>query len=735
MQEQKTVEILAPAGSFDSMKAAIEAGADAVYIGGNRFGARAFANNLDEEQMLEAIDYAHLRGVKLYLTVNTLMKEEELADVYRYLHPFYLQGLDAVIVQDMGAFAAIRRSFPELPIHASTQMTITGVRGARILAELGAERVVTARELSLAEIREIHEQLPELEIESFVHGALCYCYSGQCLMSSLIGQRSGNRGRCAQPCRLPYEVLEGKKVLNAKNEKYVLSPKDLCVLDILPKLLEAGIYSLKIEGRMKSPRYTAGVVRLYRKYVDKYLVEGKQKYTVDAKDRRELLDLFDRGGQTEGYYEKHNGRDMLTLKEKPAFRESNQTLFDFLDQTYVEKQSQLKVKGRLLVKEGEALRLSLQRGEIEVTVEGDIVQQAKNQPLSPERIEAQMRKTGTSLFCWEELEIVVEGRVFLPMQALNQLRRMGMERLEEELLRPWQRKEETALSEEKKGTEAFRGQRENKEKGSLKLYVACEEKEMLAPVLEEEAVSRIYLAADALAPKEWQATVEACHQRKKTCYLLLPQVYRTQTREFLEQNWENVLLADFDGILAGSLEELSYVREKGWEREVVADHNLYTWNQEARYVFSQLGFATDTLPLELKEKELRQRGAEGSEWMVYGYLPVMVSAQCIVRTTKGCTHKKELLYLKDRIGKEFPVKNHCTFCYNCIYNTSPLSLFPQQKEAEKLGVAAVRLSFTIESPQEVKKIVKAFADRWIRHLPVEEPLKDYTRGHFKRGVE
>lgn len=731
MELTQRTEILAPAGSYESMTAAIEAGADAVYIGGNRFGARAFANNLDEEMMLKAIDYAHLHGVKLYMTVNTLMKEQELDELYGYLLPFYERGLDAVIVQDLGAFRKIREWFPELPIHASTQMTITGVRGARLLAEMGAERVVTARELSLQEISEIHEELPNLEIESFVHGALCYCYSGQCLLSSLIGGRSGNRGRCAQPCRLPYDVKEDGRIINKKDEKYVLSPKDLCVLDILPKVIQSGVYSLKIEGRMKSPRYTAGVVRIYRKYVDAYWKYGEEKYHVDAADRRELLDLFDRGGQTNGYYEKHNGRDMITLKEKPAFREANQELFDFLDRTYVEKQSQIGITGKVTLKEGEPASLILKKGDQCVEVFGDVVQSAKNQPLSRERVEAQIRKSGNSPFFWEQLEVVTEGTIFLPMQALNQLRRLGMEKLEETMLASGRRdcqrdQEETLCGKTRNGAE---------DAESLRLHVLLENGAHLSAVLAEEAVSRVYLAADSMKPETFAGAVQECHLQGKECFLALPQIFRKQLERFLDKNWKLLEQAGFDGILAGSMEEISYIKAKAWQNPILADHNLYTWNQESREQYREMGCVGDTLPVELNYKELQRRGGTGSEWIVYGRLPVMVSAQCIVKTIKGCKHQPEILLLKDRIGKEFPVRNHCTFCYNTIYNTNPLSLLSQREEAEKLHVKAVRLQFTVETEAEVKRVVTAFADSFIRERAAEEPMADYTRGHFRRGVE
>ena len=306
------VEILAPAGSKECLKAAIAAGADAVYTGGALFGARAYAHNLTEEELLEAIDYVHLHGRRLYLTVNTLIKDREMEkQMYDYLLPYYRQGLDAVIVQDIGLFRFIRKHFPDLPIHASTQMTLTGVDGAKFLEKEGAQRIVTSRELSMAEVKKIADET-ELEIESFVHGALCYCYSGQCLFSSLLGGRSGNRGRCAQPCRLAYTAADHGKNISGK-EQDLLSPKDLCALDLIPQIAEAGVYSLKIEGRMKKPEYVAAVTAMYRKYVDLYLKKGKSGYAVKPEDRENLMDLYNRGDSDTGYYKQHNGREMLAL--------------------------------------------------------------------------------------------------------------------------------------------------------------------------------------------------------------------------------------------------------------------------------------------------------------------------------------------------------------------------------------------------------------------------------------
>ena len=278
------VELLAPAGSYESMVAAIHAGADAVYMGGLKFGARAYADNPGNDRLREAIEYVHLHGRRLYLTVNTLMKERELEEeLYDYLADLYETGLDAVIVQDMGTLVRIREWFPDLPIHASTQMTLTGPYGAALLKEMGVSRIVTARELSLKEIQEIHNHV-DIEIESFVHGALCYCYSGQCLFSIFAGGRSGNRGRCAQPCRMAYQVFEKEKKLGGIQDGFVLSPKDLNTIDLLPEIIESGVYSLKIEGRMKKPEYTAGVVEIYRKYL-RYL-SGVWKRRISCKSGR-----------------------------------------------------------------------------------------------------------------------------------------------------------------------------------------------------------------------------------------------------------------------------------------------------------------------------------------------------------------------------------------------------------------------------------------------------------------
>ncbi len=731
------VEILAPAGSFESMIAAVNAGADAVYMGGSRFGARAYADNPEQDRFLEAIDYVHLHGCRLYMTVNTLFKESELEELYDYLKPYYERGLDAVIVQDMGAFAYIRTHFPDLPVHASTQMTVTGWRSAGILKDMGASRVVTARELSLDEIREIRDHV-DIEIESFVHGALCYCYSGQCLLSSLIGGRSGNRGRCAQPCRLPYDVLGQKKEKQpAKkgqkkpaDERYVLSLKDLCTLDILPDIIEAGVFSLKIEGRMKSPRYTAGVVSIYRKYVDAYLEHGRKGYRVDPADRQMLLDLFDRGGFTEGYYRQHNGKDMVALKEKPAFREGNQALFDRLDREYVNGNKQIPITGHGRIREGEPAVLKLSCGDISVSVAGDVVLTAQNQPLTEEKLLKQMRKTGNTPFCFENLTAEIVGNCFMPLQALNELRRKGMEELEAAIQAPYRR---TASG---KAVCDSKTDRRRETDNPVRIHVALEEPASLSAAALHRDVDSIYLDSVGFGAESWKEAAELCHREGKRCALILPQIFRKEAEQYFIRNQQKLREAGFDEMVLRSMEEVNFLKELGLgEIPMVFDANLYSLNHVAEAWMEGVGASRQTLPLELNSRELEILDCGKRELVVYGYLPAMVSAQCIVRTTEGCRKQPKLLKMKDRTGKVLPVKNHCRFCYNTIYNPSPLSLLGQEGIVRKLNPAVLRLQFAMESPQQTKAVIDAFADGFRYGKETPAPFDDFTRGHMKRGVE
>lgn len=799
------VELLAPAGSYEGMRAAFAAGADAVYIGGSRFGARAYADNLDEEAMKRAIDYAHLKRKQLYLTVNTLLKDAEMEELYAYLKPFYREGLDAVIVQDMGVLRYVKREFPDMDIHASTQMTITGANGAALLKEAGASRVVTARELSLREIEKLHKTV-DIEIESFVHGALCYCYSGQCLFSSMIGGRSGNRGRCAQPCRLPYELIERdrserEKVISSYENKYLLSPKDMCTLEILPELLESGVYSLKIEGRMKRAEYAAGVVRIYRKYLDAYLQNPKGDYKVDKEDMSELMDLYNRGGFSEGYYRQQNGADMMSperpnhwgtkaakvlgcsknkimcralvpigkkdvleyrraklplefvigekiqkgqefslktpgnVKIQPdlLYRTKNNELLERLAQEYIDGKYQEKINGKLILSRQKCAILTISFDNLQVEVTGEVAQQAQNRPLRKEDVEKQLRKTGGTEFQFERLDIEMDEDLFMPMQEMNELRRRGLESLERAVIERSRRTVKEYLEE--------RAQTGDTDACKLPyLAASVESREGFLQLLQYPEVQKIYLDNPVFESKRELAQraeeyVQMCHESGKECFYIMPWIFREQAEAYYESAGVMSALEKFDGILIKNVDEYQFLKKNGYKKQLAADYNLYTWNREACKFWEERSIDYDTVPLELNAAEIRKRGCVGSELLVYGYVPLMVSAQCQLKNASGCRHQSRTVYLKDRKKKQFAVRNQCTFCYNLIYNSTPLALLENADEILAMGPQGIRLQFTAEDGESIARIVQSYIRTFYEREPAGYVPEEFTRGHFKRKVE
>lgn len=800
------VEILAPAGSMECLKAAIAAGADAVYTGGALFGARAYAHNLTEEELLEAIDYVHLHGRRLYLTVNTLIKDREMEkQMYDYLLPYYRQGLDAVIVQDIGLFRFIRKHFPDLPIHASTQMTLTGVDGAKFLEKEGAQRIVTSRELSMAEVKKIADET-ELEIESFVHGALCYCYSGQCLFSSFIGGRSGNRGQCAQPCRLLYRTPE------AKRPQYLLSLKDICTLELIPEMIESGIYSFKIEGRMKKPEYAAAVAFQYRKYADLYLkyyeecpaeedpaAYAMKKYRVREEDRQMLLDLYNRGGFHTGYYHTQNGREMISLnrpnhagvpavkvlakkgrnvtakaltdlypqdiielpmrkgREKadnytckdavrkgmnvqiPVFadtlfkrdeiwmRTRNSTLIDTLREEFVNGKIKERICGTFRLYPQEAATLTVKCRDAEITVTGEKAQEALSQPMSRERIEKQLRKTGNTEFEFSFLKAEIGEKVFLPMQSLNELRREALETLEKVICENYRRSGEVKEPEENK-TEL------SMEEEVISGWTASvRTAEQLEVILEEEAIGRIYVDC-TMFPRIWEKDsyvewITKVHAAGKEIYLVMPYIFRERTRKQYEAAYNRIFGAGWDGILIANYESFAFLKEHGYTGRIMTDYNLYEFNQESRKFWKEKGVFEFTAPVELTERELQDLRVKDGEVIVYGYLPMMISAGCIQKTTRGCLKKSGQTTITDRYRNPFVVKNECDYCYNILYNYVPLYLGDRMEEVYQIGPGRIRLMFTTERQQEVRQILSAYFEG------KELPEGTYTRGHWKRGIK
>ncbi len=749
----KELELLAPAGSLKTLKAVIHAGADAVYLGGSMFGARAYANNFNKEELLEAIRFGHIHGRKIILAVNTLLKEYELGQLYDYLHPYYEAGLDAVIVQDMGVMEFIKTHFPNLPIHTSTQMTITNVEGARLLKEQGVERVVTAREMSLEEIQRIHDEVG-VELESFIHGALCYCYSGQCLFSSIIGGRSGNRGRCAQPCRLSYEVLQGEKSLTGHHATPILSLKDMCTLPFLYELADHGVYSFKIEGRMKTPEYAAGVVSIYRKYMDSYL-DGS-RIPVEKKDIRALLELGNRGGFTNGYYYHHNDSDMLS-GESASHNKSEGVLQDNIRREYVDTELKEKIKGKLILNKECPAKIEVQYGKIKVSYQGDMVLVAQNRPLTKEVVTEKITKTGNTPFVFENLEVTMDDDIFMPVNQLNQLRRGALEALEEALLKPYERTlpelVETSSAETDRQTtgnaikeKQISGQSLSQTSGqqsagsSTEVRVLIENAEQLPAVLKADFVDTVYLDCMLYTRenliRKLSEDIDRVQASGKKAFYVFPFIFRQQTSLFYEKIMPELKKLPLDGIMVRSLDEIAFIKEWGNENwQMVSDSNLYTYSNEAAEYFYHLGMMQDTIPVELNRKEILRRENSRSEMIIYGRLPLMITAQCIHKNTLGCMHQHKVLNLKDRYSVHFPVKNFCPECYNVIYNSLPVCLFKEDATVKKIAPAAVRLSFTTETEEETEQILTIYGDIYKNGGILGQLPMKCTNGHFKRGVE
>lgn len=817
---QRKPEILAPAGSVESLRGAIAAGADAVYIGGSKFGARAYADNPEADTLLSAIDYVHSKDRRIYLTVNTLLKEQELTkELIPFLEKYYRAGVDAVIVQDVGVLHFLAMYFPDLPVHLSTQMTLVSADGVKQLTGYPVTRLVPARELSLEEIRSIRKET-NLEIECFVHGALCYCYSGQCLLSSMIGGRSGNRGRCAQPCRMAYDVFEdGRKI---RNGLYALSPKDLCTLDRIPELVQAGIDSFKIEGRMKRPEYTAGVAAAYRLMTDLYYEYGEEGFYQYLKKHPDVLkeqtdrvaDLYNRGGFTKGYYVQYHGKEMMAMERpnhtgilvgeiisgqgirarirldkqvnpqdvleirdssgeayeftvgkagleetkgwyetnvkkgfpifpgQPVYRTKNDSLLNELKENFVEHKVQMPVKAEFTAIPGIPASLTVsclahQRSglfpgkdaenakEVSVTVTGDEVMVAQNQPVTEDKIRAQLVKTGESEFFFNELDIITNEQTFLPMGKIKELRRTAFERLMDELLKGYRRTGELPA--------AAKEFREPVAKGNPEIIVTVSNKGQLETALAETRITTVYVDIPGGASER---VLEACKEVKqagKKVFLVLPHIFRNKEREKYQAFAGKLGMEILDGFLVKSLEELTFLKNNGLDKEyeIRLNYNMYVFQVWAKDFYREKGYSRFTVPVELNEEEIKSLGVHDCDFIIYGRLPLMVSAQCVRDNVMICSGGKKTdgIVLKDRMGAGFPVRQNCDFCYNTIYNSACFSLLGTEVQ-KNFSPAGWRLDFTFETKEEMQEVLRAFFEDDL--VASKGP---FTKGHFKRGIE
>ena len=625
----------------------------------------------------------------MYLTVNTLIKNSEFSKLYDYLLPYYKRGLDAVIVQDLGVVKAIHEYFPSMEIHTSTQMTVTGADGVRFLSQFGVTRVVMAREVSLAEMKRIHEETG-MELEAFVHGALCYSYSGQCLFSSILGGRSGNRGRCAQPCRLPYTV-EGKK------DEYILSLKDMCGIKALDKLHDAGVYSLKIEGRMKQLEYACGVVKYYRSYID------SMKPVSDA-DYDRIKALGNRCGFTDRYYFDHNGSDMVTYV-KPNFV-SNAA------EPSPEKRK-LSIEGELVLREGEPGSLTVKRGDVTYKASIEPVSAALKAPLDKKAAIDRINKTGDTDFEFSHIKAQIGENVFVPNGALNKLRRDAISGLCDKLLEKYYRNDAryadmsglTALPEHVVKSDAAHDEAVN----DYTTICSCMTRAQLDTLIGYECFDVFYLDFDMYDWKtliqQFADDVKSLTKRNKKVYLMLPTIFRADSSDYFVSIAKELDKVSFEGFVVKNYEELYLTENLFTGKKVILDHNMYTFNDVSKSAFFEHGVSGDTVPLELNSREIMHRNNIGSQMIVYGYYPLMTTANCVHKNTKGCDKKQKLIYLKDRYNKSFAVCNNCKECYNTIYNSLPTMLTKNIGKLKEAGIRSFRYSFTIETPTQIKAVM------------------------------
>lgn len=698
------LELLSPAGDLEIFKAVIDAGADAVYFGGDLFGARAYAKNFTIEEAAEAIKYAHIHGKKAYLTVNTLLKNPEIeGDLYKYLRAYVENGIDAFIVQDFGVFRFIREYFPDTYIHVSTQVSTCTGYGAKLLEDLGAARIVTAREISCKEIAEIHKMCPDLEIESFIHGALCVCYSGQCLMSSILGGRSGNRGRCAQPCRLPYEAFDntGKK-LN-KQGNYILSPKDFCTINHLPEMIESGVMSFKIEGRMKQLSYATGVVSVYRHYLDEYLYKGSRNYSVSDADIQKLLDYGNRSGFTDLYLHKHNGPEMITFEAPSHTKNETEIAYNH--------SSKIKVDCKVSALLGKEFNIRFYDNEgHEGFASGNVIESASKKPATKEDITKAVSGLGNTPFELNKLMIDFDDDIFLPVSVIKNARREAIVNLLNSLeggnaptIKDFQKLTFSGNDTQKAGT-----------------FITVSTKEQLDALAGFDFIDSIAVPLNLFD--------DAKKSFKNDIYIYLPPILRLEYADIH-------IPAEAAGVIAASFDELGLLKDMGYPFDkVILDHRLYTFNNRSLSAFRELGLNRDCISYELSLKELKHRDNRNSQMIIYSRIPMMITANCTIKNTKGCQKNNDLITLVDRKNESHLVKCNCDYCYNTIYNSKKYIAFDLKKELLDLGVKEFRLDFSLEDYKETQEILRIY-DTIFKQNQIVAIKEDYTKGHLKRGVE
>ena len=786
------IELLAPAGSIESVYAAVQMGADAVYIGGSKFSARAYAFNFDDENIVRAVDYCHIYGVRVYVTLNTLVKDNELKEIMEYVGFLYSIGVDALILQDTGLIYLIRSNFPDFEIHASTQMTVHNGEAALFLKNIGFKRIVLSRELSLKEIDYISNTL-KVETEIFVHGALCICYSGQCLMSSIIGGRSGNRGRCAQPCRLPYTLID--KNTNRTEQAYLLSPKDICTLENLKEIVASGTSSLKIEGRMKKPEYVSGVVEIYRRELDNVYNNTIQKLD---KDTKVLTQLFNREGFSKAYLYGNTGKDMMAYKVpknsglpigkvatdltvtiledialkdgimfsedgfsiskiikagldvekavagekvllKPTkfkagdflYKISDTELMNELSKSYSDEfKRKMELNLSIEFSVNKPLCISANYMEKTFSVQGNLVQVALNKPLDRERIIQNLSKTGDTPFKINEVNFESFEDGFVPMSALNSVRRELTDNIQNYIIGKYKRENNSKQINYGKEfrLQGEKNHAETKDNIMPETLIYVTSSEQLRAVLEmgfDNIAINPFMRGCNIDLNEYDANI----------YLKVPNIIREEFEsicKFIQNN-----IGKLKGIVTANL---GIINRFNKEISIIGDYKLNVFNRYAGDFYKSF-LAGTCISSELNQKEIKEIGVKSSlplQIMVYGKYELMVSEYCAIgsvfgskNTNNTCSEKctSGCYTLKDRMDEEFSI-NTDRYCRSYIYNNVPVNLISNMTEIIKSNISSFRLDFIHESYEETMEVLRSYVERrW------QGEFKNYTRGHYKRGVE
>ncbi len=682
------MELLAPAGSKDALIAAVQSGADAVYIGGSKFSARGSAKNFDEANMREMIDYCHIRGVCVHVAANTLIKDNETKSFLEYIGTLNDMGVDAVIIQDIGMARCIHKLYPDLPIHASTQMTCASSKTAKKLEEMGFSRIVLARELSWSEIEKIKKSV-NIEIEVFVHGAICMSYSGQCLMSSMIGGRSGNRGLCAQPCRLSYKFLQNGKNVNSG---YLLSPKDMCLIEYLEKLQDIGVDSLKIEGRLKRAEYVSAVVGVYKKCIDE-----KRKATSD--EYRELTDAFNRSGFTDGYFINKQGKDMMTY-ENPS--NVSQNVFSNEVKNRCRNDIELRkvpVKIEACLYKSKPLVIEIMDfdgNSVEVTGKA-LSEIANNKPLSKERLAEQLSKLGQTPFEASDIDVHIDDGIIIPIGEINGLRREAVEELmKKRAIKKDRRKFECSLN------------------------------------VENNTISKPILSAKVRNVIHAKACINGGIRRIYAPYEVIRElpgdIQWVQIMPSIEKEGRNSVDIISKCVMINSLGQLEDNQKKYY-----ADYRLNVFNSQSLKAFENLSCVTLSPELTINEIKDIKKPVE-TELIVYGRIPLMTYENCPVKAHLKCDGQKVYNELVDRKNESFPLI--CGVgCFCELLNSKPIFMADKISDLLDMDISSLRLDFTVEDEEECKKIIDAY--QMALDGKEVKPLKEntFTRGHFYRKTD